>query len=122
MSLKRKFVAVIQTESRSSLVKEVYQISASFPKEELYGLTNQVRRSSVSIPSNIAEGLGRQSNKETIHFLFIARGSMYELETQLYLAFDLIYLTNEELDKVTEQITTCKKLLNGFINYFKSKK
>ncbi len=104
------------------LVKEVYQISASFPKEELYGLTNQVRRSSVSIPSNIAEGLGRQSNKETIHFLFIARGSMYELETQLYLAFDLIYLTKEELDKVTEQITTCKKLLNGFINYFKSKK
>ncbi len=77
--------------SSRALVKEVYQISASFPKEELYGLTNQVRRSSVSIPSNIAEGLGRQSNKETIHFLFIARGSMYELETQLYLAFDLIY-------------------------------
>jgi len=105
-----------------AFVKQVYLLSSSFPSEELYALTNQVRRCSVSIPSNIAEGLGRQSNKETIHFLFIAKGSMYELETQLFLAFDLNYISKEELKSIMEQITTCKKLLNGFINYFKSKK
>ncbi len=104
------------------LVKKVYILSDSFPKEELYALTNQVRRCSISIPSNIAEGLGRQSNKETIHFLFISRGSLFELETQLFLAFDLDYISKEQLDNILEQITTCKKLLNGFINYFKSKK
>ncbi len=108
--------------SSRALVKQVYLLSASFPNEELYALTNQVRRCSVSIPPNIAEGIGRQSNKETIHFLFIAKGSIYELETQLFLAFDLNYLTQDRLDNIIEQITTCKKLLNGFINYFKSKK
>lgn len=108
--------------SSRALVKQVYLLSASFPNEELYALTNQVRRCSVSVPSNIAEGLGRQSNKETIHFLYISKGSIYELETQLFLAFDLDYISKEELNVILEQITTCKKLLNGFINYFKSKK
>jgi len=104
------------------LVKKVYELSNSFPKEELYALTNQIRRCSISIPSNIAEGLGRQSNNETIHFLFISKGSLYELETQLYLAFDLNYIAEDQLKKILEHVTSCKKLLNGFINYFKSKK
>jgi four helix bundle protein len=104
------------------LVKRVYILSDSFPKDELYSLTNQVRRCSISIPSNIAEGIGRQSNKETIHFLYISRGSLFELETQLFLAFDLNYISKQQLENVLEQVTSCKKLLNGFINYFKSKK
>ena len=104
------------------LVKKVYLLSDLFPKEELYALTNQVRRCSISIPSNIAEGLGRQSNKETIHFLYISRGSLFELETQLFLAFDLNYISKKQLDAILKQITTSKKLLNGFINYFKNKK
>ncbi|WP_299128053.1 four helix bundle protein [uncultured Winogradskyella sp.] len=104
------------------LVKKVYLLTDEFPKEELYGLTNQIRRCSISVPSNIAEGLGRQSNKETIHFLYISKGSLFELETQLYLAFDLSYISKEQLDNISEKITSCKKLLNGFINYFKSKK
>ncbi|MUU79350.1 four helix bundle protein [Winogradskyella endarachnes] len=104
------------------LVKKVYLLSNSFPQEELYALTNQVRRCSISIPSNIAEGLGRQSNKETIHYLFISKGSLYELETQLFLAFDLDYISEEQLKRILEHVTSCKKLLNGFINYFKSKK
>ncbi|WP_412561835.1 four helix bundle protein [Winogradskyella sp. MIT101101] len=108
--------------SSRELVKKVYLLSDLFPKEELYALTNQVRRCSISIPSNIAEGLGRQSNKETIHFLYISKGSLYELETQLYLAFDLQYISEEQLENILTKITTCKKLLNGFINYFKSKK
>ena len=120
--MKMNYTELEVWKSSRALVKEVYVLSASFPKEELYALTNQIRRCSVSIPSNIAEGLGRQSNKETIHFLFISKGSIYELETQLFLAFDLSYISKEEFEEIMEKITTCKKLLNGFINYFKSKK
>lgn len=70
------------------LVNLLYDFSKLFPKEELFGLTNQMRRAAISIPSNIAEGCGRQTSKETIHFLHISRGSLFELETQFYLAFD----------------------------------
>ncbi len=103
------------------LVKEVYEILGSFPVEELYGLTNQIKRCAISVPSNIAEGCGRQYSKETIHFLYVSRGSLYELETQLYLALDLGYITREKLDSISIQVESCKKLLNGFINYFKKK-
>jgi len=103
------------------LVRQVYQLIKSFPKEEVYGLTSQIRRSVVSVPSNIAEGVGRQSDKETIHFLDISKGSLFELETQLYLSFDLEYILEEQLKEILEQLSTCKKLLNGFINYFKNK-
>jgi len=80
-----------------------------------------MRRSAISIPSNIAEGCGRNTSKETIHFLFISRGSLYELETQLFLSLDQNYINNEEIETVLLQITVCKKLLNGFINYYKNK-
>lgn len=103
------------------LVKLVYRLTKFFPKEEQYGLTNQIRRSVVSVPSNIAEGIGRQSNKETIHFLYIAKGSLQEVETQLYLSFDLEYLSEENLKSILEKVTSNKKLLNGFINYYKKK-
>jgi four helix bundle protein len=101
------------------LVKLVYLLTKSFPKEEIYGLTNQIRRCAVSVPSNIAEGIGRQSNKETIHFLFIAKGSLQEVETQLYLSFDLEYISEKELKNSLEKVISTKKLLNGFINYYK---
>lgn len=74
------------------LTKLVYDLTKSYPKEEIFGLTNQMRRSSVSVPSNIAEGCGRNTAKETTHFLFIARGSLFELETQFYLSLDLTYI------------------------------
>lgn len=102
-----------------SLVKIVYMLTKSFPKEEIYGLTNQIRRSVISVPSNIAEGIGRQSNKETIHFLYIAKGSLQEVETQLYVSFDLEYISEEELKNTLEKVISSKKLLNGFINYYK---
>ncbi len=103
------------------LVKSVYVLTACFPKAETYNLINQINRSVVSIPSNIAEGLGRQYNKETIHFLYIAKGSLFELETQLFLAYDLEYISEDQLNNVLDEITSNKKLLNGFINYFKNK-
>lgn len=89
-----------------------------FPKEEQFGLTNQLRRAAISIPSNIAEGCGRNHFKDSTQFFFIARGSLYEIETQLILASDLEIISSNELQEVLDQVTTCKKLLNGFINYF----
>ena len=101
------------------MVKLVYNLTKSYPQEELYGLTNQIRRSVISIPSNIAEGVGRQSSKETIQFLHIAKGSLQEVETQLYLSFDLEYISEQELKEILEKVILNKKLLNGFINYYK---
>ncbi len=101
------------------LVNLLYDYSKLFPKDELFGLTNQMRRAAISIPSNIAEGCGRQTSKETIHFLHISRGSLYELETQFYLALDQKYIDESSFNNVLKQIQTCKKLLNGFINYYK---
>jgi four helix bundle protein len=101
------------------LVKIVYELTKSYPQSELYGLTNQIRRCAVSVPSNIAEGIGRQSNKETIHCLYISKGFLNELETQLYLSLDLTYISETELKMVLEKVISCKKLLNGFINYYK---
>jgi four helix bundle protein len=104
------------------LVFEIYKLTEIFPKEELYGITNQIRRCAVSIPSNIAEGCGRNHKKESIQFFFISRGSLYELETQIFLCFDQKYFTETELNTILNKITACKKLINGFINYFESLK
>lgn len=106
-------------ESRQ-LVKLVYDVTKAFPNEEVYGLTNQLRRCSCSIPSNIAEGCGRKTPNDTTRFLHIARGSLYELETQLFLSLDQEYLNQKELDSIMNQLILCKKLLNGFINYYNS--
>jgi four helix bundle protein len=103
------------------LVTDVYTITSMFPKEEIFGLTSQMRRSAVSIPSNIAEGIGRNHAKDTLQFLHIARGSSYELETQLYLSFDIKYLESQKLEQLQIKIVSCKKLLNGLINYYQSK-
>lgn len=103
------------------LVQVVYEVTKNFPKEEIYGLTNQLRRSCTSVPSNIAEGCGRRTSADTVHFLHIARGSLYELETQLFLSLDQDYLDKVEFEKIKSQIELCKKLLNGFINYYVNK-
>jgi four helix bundle protein len=89
----------IWQESRN-LVKNIYTLTAHFPKEEIYGLTSQIRRSVVSIPSNIAEGTGRNSDKEFQRFLDYAIGSLFELETQITLANDLNFLSQEEYKKI----------------------
>lgn len=100
-------------------VTEIYKITQTFPKEELYGLVSQIRRSAISIPSNIAEGSARQSDKELIQFLYISLGSLAELETQLIIAENLSYILNSE--ELLEQLNTIKKTILGLIKYLKSK-
>lgn len=102
------------------LTNLVYNGTRNFPKEELFGLTNQIRRSAVSIPSNIAEGCGRRTSNDTLQFLHISRGSLFELETQFFLALDQKYISENDFQEISNQILTCKKLINGFINYYKN--
>ena len=99
------------------LVTEVYAITSNFPSEEKFGLTNQIRRSAVSIPSNIAEGAGRESSSEYLRFLTIALGSLSELETQLLISIRLKYLKSE---KVWTILKETRKLLIGIKKYLNS--
>ena len=106
-------------ESRK-LVSSVYMVTEHFPDSEKFGLTNQIRRASVSIPSNIAEGIARNSNKETRQFFYISKGSLFEVETQLYLAFDLKYINETSLNEILENLIQVRKLILGFIKYLNS--
>lgn len=100
-----------------NLVKEVYILTRKYPKDETYGLTSQTKRAAVSIPSNIAEGLGRNYKKESIQFLHIARGSIYELKTQIELAKILGFILEVELENIEKELSKTLKLLNGLIKY-----
>lgn len=107
-------------ESRK-LTLMIYTLTKDFPSQEIYGLTSQIRKCSISIPSNIAEGIGRQHQKEKIHFFHISRGSLFELETQLFLSWDLKFINDVQLEELQSQIVLCKKLINGFIRYLNKK-
>lgn len=101
-----------------TLVKLVYQLSSGIPKEEQFGLTAQMRRSAVSIPSNIAEGAARISRKEFVQFLAIARGSLSELETQIIIAQEIGFIT--EGQACLEKVEHVFKLLNGLMSSLRS--
>ena len=93
---------------------EIYSITASFPSDEKFGLTNQLRRASVSIPSNIAEGCSRISNKDFSRFLEIAIGSAYEIETQLLIATDLGFITSENLEILSNKLDSITRMTSKF--------
>ncbi len=97
-----------------NLVVEIYEITAKFPKEELYNLTSQIRRASISIPSNIAEGKIRNSSKEFLRFLRIAFASDAELETQLELTYRLKYLSKNDYVNLSSHLSEVMKILNSF--------
>ena len=97
------------------LVKIVYRVTAKFPSSESYGLTSQIRRCTVSIPSNIAEGAARQTKKELINFLHIAQGSLSELDTQLDISTDLGYLALTERTQLDDLLVRVDKMLTAFI-------
>ena len=107
---------LIAWQKAMDLVEAVYRATKQFPKDELYGLTSQVRRAVVSIPSNIAEGQGRTSAKDFQNFLSIAHGSLREVETQLMIAQRLGYITAEQLQPLTELAAEIGRLTNGLIN------
>ncbi len=99
------------------LTREVYEHTAGFPKSELYGLTQQIRRAAVSVPSNIAEGKGYRSDKDFgVRFLRHARGSLLELQTQLLIAGDLAYASREKSQAVLNRAEAVGRALSGLIN------
>lgn len=102
------------------LVVTVYELTKSFPKEELYGLTNQIRRSAVSIPSNIAEGAARNHKKEFIQFLYIALGSISELETHIIICEKISYLDSNTSTKIQNELTELKNMTLGMIRFLKN--
>ena len=101
------------------LVKEVYSLLDTFPSKEKYGLSDQLRRSVISVPSNIAEGLGRATDKDKGHFMQIAYGSLMEVLAQLDIACDVGYLSDNEFIRFEQIIVEESKLLQGLINRFK---
>ena len=102
-----------------SLAKDVYLITSGFPKEEKFGLVSQINRCCISVPSNIAEGSSRSSNKEFSHFIKIALGSLFELETQIILSNEFGIISDEDLNNLMDKIVPLQKMLNGFLTTLK---
>ena len=100
-------------------VKDIYQLTSKFPSEEKFGLTAQIRRSAVSVPSNISEGAARNSNKDYVRFLYIALGSLSEIETQLIIAKELSFSNN--IGQLMDQVVLIRPKLLNLIKYLKSK-
>jgi four helix bundle protein len=104
-----------------SFVTDIYQLAATLPDNEKYGLSSQIKRAAVSIPANIAEGAGRNSDKELIQFLYISLGSLEEVETLLIISQNLKFFKNEDLNNIFQKIIHERKLLIGLIKYLKNK-
>lgn len=116
----KEFTDLIAWQEAHKLVLLVYSTTKTFPKEELFGLTSQMRRAAISITSNISEGFGRNGYREKVQFFYIAHGSVTELKNQLILARDLKYISSENFDKIMGQLTTAHKLLQGLLKKTKS--
>ena len=115
--MERKHHDLLAWQQSIELVKIIYELTGSFPQSELYGLTAQMRRAAVSVPANIAEGMGRNSTKELLQFLMIARGSLSELDTFVVLARELGYArTTEQVDKQLDRVFG---LVGGLINSYR---
>ena len=106
------------------LTKQIYNLTNKFPENEKFGMTNQLRRASVSIPSNIAEGSSRSSNKEFSRFLDFSLGSAYEVETQLLISSDLKFISSEQLQQILPKLNNIIKMIlsyhNSYLHYQKS--
>ncbi|MBP6127311.1 four helix bundle protein [Flavobacterium sp.] len=102
------------------LVTKIYTVTNNFPKEEVFGLTSQIKRSAISIPSNIAEGLGRESSQEFLRFLKISIGSLFELQTQLEIAKNIIYLDEETFNNLYEDTRELERMIVSFTNKIKN--
>jgi four helix bundle protein len=101
------------------LTVDIYKLSERFPRSEVYGLTGQMRRAAVSVPSNIAEGAARQTRKEFVNYLHMAQGSLSELDTHLVIANRLEYILKETYEEIENKIETISKMLTGLIKSLK---
>ena len=108
-------------ERSHNLALEIYKVTEYFPREEIYGLTSQIRRSCTSIPTNIAEGCGRSRDTELARFLEIAIGSSSELEYQLILSHDLVFIGNAEFKSLMTETVEVKKMMISFFQKLKAK-
>jgi four helix bundle protein len=115
MSL-RSYQELVAWQKGMALVTDIYCCTQQLPKEEIYGLTSQIRRAAVSIPSNIAEGQGRLTSREFKQFLGHARGSVFEVETQLLIARDLGYLSDEAVQAMLERVQEVGRILSGLLS------
>jgi four helix bundle protein len=109
---------LIAWQKAKTLALNVYRCTRGFPKDEIYGLRSQIRRAAVSVPSNIAEGKGRYSQKEFVQFLYHARGSLLELETQVSIAHDLEYIGLPVFENLESETKELGRILNGLISRF----
>jgi len=101
------------------LAVEVYRLTEIFPREESFGITNQIRRAASSVSANIAEGFGRRTVKDKLHFMTVAYGSLLETKNFVYLSQRLNYVTEEEQEKLLKQVVVCQKLLNAYMRAIK---
>ena len=115
----RDFEDLVAWRKARALVKKVYRATKELPGEDLYGLARQMRRAAVSAVSNIAEGYGRGTRKEYVRFLLIARGSLYEVQTQTILAGDLEYMSDQTVQELRNDINESTRVLQGLINSLK---
>ena len=114
MDVKHNFKELIVWQKSRVLVKNLFILTKKYPKDERYEIVSQMRRAAVSIPSNIAEGSGRNSNKDFRRFLDIAVSSAYELETQIIISSDLGYISEDEFNSITKDIYEVQKMIYGF--------
>ena len=116
----RDFHKLVIWEKSHQLTLDIYKLTQKFPKEELFGLTSQIRRAISSVPTNISEGCGRETNKDFAHFLQISIGSACEVEYQLLLAHDLNYITDEDYNRLNDEIVSVRKMIHKYQSGLKS--
>lgn len=118
----RSFEDLLAWQAARLLAKQVYVLTSEFPKEEQFGITNQLRRAATSIPANIAEGFSRQTIADKTHFYSIALGSLTEVQSFLFTAMDVSYISDEQREKIHNQSVRAHKLLTGLIKSTRKRK
>jgi len=116
----KDFKDIVAWQKAHQLAVKIYEVTVSFPKTEQFGLTNQIRRASVSVVSNIAEGFGRRTNAARVHFYDMARGSLHETQTRMLIAKDVGFLSEDLYVRLEEMSTETHKILTGSINKTRS--
>ena len=111
----RDYTKIIAWQKSDDLTVAIYAATKSFPKDEVYALTSQIRRASYSVPANISEGAARDTQKDYLHFLYIARGSLTETRYFIHLSGRLGYLTTEQTEELQEQADSCLRILAGLV-------